>query len=50
MDGGRHPRLVPTDGIGHARADLFDLEGFVGTCTASLLVDEVAAPYSEPAS
>jgi len=39
-----------TDGIGHARADLFDLEGFVGTCTASLLVDEVAAPYSEPAS
>jgi hypothetical protein len=33
------------DGIGHARADLFDLDGFVGTCTASLLVDEVAAPY-----
>lgn len=34
------------DGIGHARADLFDVDGFVGTCTASLLVDEVAAPYS----
>ena len=33
------------DGIGHARADLFDEVGFVGTCTASLLVDEVAAPY-----
>ena len=33
------------DGIGHARADLFDLDGFVGTCTASLLVDEAAAPY-----
>lgn len=33
------------DGIGHARADLFDLDGFVGTCTSSLLVDEVAAPY-----
>ena len=33
------------DGIGHARADLFDLDGFVGTCTASLLVDETAAPY-----
>jgi hypothetical protein len=33
------------DGIGHARADLFDRDGFVGTCTASLLVDEVAAPY-----
>jgi len=33
------------DGIGHARADLFDLDGFVGTCTASLLVDEIAAPY-----
>jgi hypothetical protein len=32
------------DGIGHARADLFDLDGFVGTCTASLLVDEIAAP------
>jgi Acyl-CoA thioesterase N-terminal domain/Acyl-CoA thioesterase C-terminal domain len=33
------------DVIGHARADLFDRHGFVGTCTASLLVDEVAAPY-----
>ncbi len=33
------------DGIGHARADLFDTEGFVGTCTASLLVDQIAAPY-----
>ena len=33
------------DGIGHARADLFDRDGFVGTCTASLLVDEIAAPY-----
>jgi hypothetical protein len=33
------------DGIGHSRANLFDGEGFVGTCTASLLVDEVAAPY-----
>jgi Thioesterase-like superfamily len=33
------------DGIGHARADVFDRDGFVGTCTASLLVDEVAAPY-----
>jgi len=33
------------DGIGHARADLFDLEGFVGTCTTMALVDEVPAPY-----
>ena len=33
------------DGIGHARAELFDTEGFVGTCTASLLVDQTAAPY-----
>ena len=33
------------DGIGLARADLFDLDGYVGTCTAALLVDEVAAPY-----
>ena len=33
------------DGIGHARADLFDRDGFLGTCTASLLVDEMAAPY-----
>ena len=37
-----------SDGIGHARADLFDTEGLVGTCTASLLVDEVAAPYTSP--
>lgn len=35
-----------TDGIGHSRADLFDREGLVGTCTASILVDEVAAPYT----
>jgi hypothetical protein len=35
-----------SDGIGHARADLFDRDGLVGTCTASLLVDEVAAPYA----
>jgi hypothetical protein len=34
------------DGIGHSRADLFDTDGLVGTCTASLLVDAVAAPYS----
>jgi hypothetical protein len=33
------------DGIGLARADMFDLDGYVGTCTAALLVDEVAAPY-----
>ena len=33
------------DGIGHARADLFYCDGLVGTCTASLLVDEIAAPY-----
>jgi hypothetical protein len=33
------------DGIGHARADLFDLDGFVGTCTTMALVDEVPAPY-----
>lgn len=35
-----------SDGIGHARADLFDTGGLVGTCTASLLVDAMAAPYS----
>ena len=34
------------DGIGLARAELFDLDGYVGTCTAALLVDEVAVPYS----
>ena len=34
------------DAIGHARADLFDLHGFVGTCTTSLLVDEIPAPYA----
>ena len=34
------------DGIGHARANLFDLEGFVGTCTTMALVDEIPAPYA----
>jgi len=34
------------DGVGLARADMFDRDGFVGSCTASLLVDEVAAPYT----
>jgi hypothetical protein len=34
------------DGIGLARADMFDREGFVGSCTAGLLVDEIAAPYT----
>ena len=34
------------DGIGLARADMFDLDGYVGSCTAALLVDEVAAPYT----
>jgi len=33
------------DGIGHARADLFDRDGLIGTCTTSLLVDETAVPY-----
>ncbi len=33
------------DGLGHARADLFDVDGFVGTCTASLLVNEIPSPY-----
>ena len=37
------------DGIGHSRADLFDRDGFVGTCTASLIVDEVAAPFTRRA-
>lgn len=37
------------DDIGHSRADLFDRDGFVGTCTAALLVDEVAAPYTDRA-
>ena len=34
-----------SDGIGHARANLFDREGFVGTCTTMALVDERPAPY-----
>ena len=33
------------DGIGHARADLFDLDGWIGTCTTSSIVDEVPSPY-----
>jgi hypothetical protein len=34
------------DGTGHARADLFDLDGFVGTVTSTSLVDEVPAPFT----
>jgi hypothetical protein len=35
------------DGIGHARADIFDTSGFVGTVTTAALVDEVPAPYGD---
>lgn len=34
------------DGTGHSRADLFDLDGFVGSVSATTLVDEVGAPYA----
>jgi hypothetical protein len=34
------------DGIGHSRADVFDLDGFLGTVTTASLVDEVPAPYA----
>lgn len=34
------------DGIGHARADIFDTVGFLGTVTTAALVDEVPAPYA----
>jgi hypothetical protein len=34
------------DGTGHARGDLFDLDGFVGTVTSTSLVDEVPAPFT----
>jgi len=34
------------DGIGHARAELFDLDGFIGTGTTSSIVDEVPSPYT----
>jgi hypothetical protein len=33
------------DGIGLARAELFDLDGFIGTCATTSLVEEVPAPY-----
>src|SRR5690606_30504327 len=33
-------------GIGHCRAGLFDLVGFIGAATCSTLVDEVGAPYA----
>jgi hypothetical protein len=35
-----------TDGIGHARADLFDTSGFIGTGTTMALVDETPAFYA----
>ena len=46
VDRGRHraPGIRSTASVTRA-ADLFDRDGFVGTCTASLLVDEIAAPY-----
>jgi hypothetical protein len=34
------------DGIGHARADLFDTAGFIGTGTTTSLVDETPAFYA----
>lgn len=34
------------DGIGLSRADLFDEEGFVGTCATTTLVDEAPAPFA----
>lgn len=38
--------LFELDGTGHARGDLFDLDGFVGSVAATTLVDEVGAPYA----
>jgi hypothetical protein len=34
------------DATGHSRADLFDLDGFVATATASTLVERVRAPFA----
>jgi hypothetical protein len=34
------------DGTGHARGDLFDVDGFAGTVTSTSLVDEVPAPFT----
>jgi hypothetical protein len=34
------------DGTGHARGDLFDLDGYVGTVTSTSLVDEAPAPFT----
>lgn len=34
------------DATGHSRADLFDEDGFVGTATATSLVEQARAPYT----
>lgn len=41
---------VAEDGIGHSRAQLFDVEGLVGTGSTAQLVDEVAAPFARAAT
>ena len=37
---------VAGDGIGHSRASLYDVDGFVGSGATTQIVDEVAAPFA----
>lgn len=37
--------FVNDDGIGHGRASLFDLDGFLGTAAVALVVEERPAPF-----
>jgi hypothetical protein len=41
---------VAGDGIGHSRASLYDVEGFVGSGATTQIVDEVAAPFARLAA
>jgi hypothetical protein len=38
------------DGIGHSRASLYDVEGFVGSGATTQIVEEVAAPFAQLAA
>ena len=38
------------DGIGHSRASLYDIEGFVGSGATTQIVEEIAAPFANLAA
>ena len=41
---------VAGDGIGHSRASLYDVEGYVGSGATTQIVEEVAAPFAQLAA